>query len=94
MEMCVCVPVSLRVHASPRSRARAFSGLGRYETPAHAYKSDTTGHTTKQAVMWMRAFADPNWKWDYFINLSAADIPIVPVEEIEVRDTHMHACAA
>lgn len=39
--------------------------------------------------MWMRAFADPNWRWDYFINLSAADIPIVPIEEIEVTDTHI-----
>ena len=57
--------------------------------------SVTLTHPPKktQAVMWLRAFARPEWQnsWDYFINLSAADIPIVAMEHIEAR-VYIHVC--
>ena len=65
--------------------------INTYPTPPHAsidinIKPLTT-NPTKQAVMWLRAFSHPEWAntFDYFINLSAADIPIVPIEHIEAR---------
>lgn len=36
-----------------------------------------------ELVMWMRAFLRTDWEWDYFINMSIADIPIVSMDYIE-----------
>lgn len=58
------------------------------QPPQPPPKKNTTTQK-KQAVMWLRAFARPEWQnsWDYFINLSAADIPIVAMEHIEARNS-------
>lgn len=36
-----------------------------------------------EVLMWMRAFLRTDWEWDYFINMSIADIPLVPLDVIE-----------
>jgi len=37
-----------------------------------------------QAITWLHAFQHEDWEWDFFINMSGADIPIVSIPEIEV----------
>jgi len=36
-----------------------------------------------EVVMWIQVFLETSWEWDYFINMSGQDIPIVPLDYIE-----------
>ncbi|KAM3570090.1 hypothetical protein VYU27_007836 [Nannochloropsis oceanica] len=36
-----------------------------------------------EAIIWLHAFRHEHWEWDYFVNLSGSDIPIVSIPDIE-----------
>jgi len=58
----------------------AGKGTQIYISPSHP----SLPPSFPQAITWLHAFQHEDWEWDFFINMSAADIPIVSIPEIEV----------
>lgn len=43
---------------------------------------DGNGQVYSEFQLWLRLFEHRHWDWDYFINLSGADIPVLSHDQI------------